>query len=89
MFNRGTIAEFNSLHASMKASEGITAEGKIGTRLGVPSPNTQRTYNYSEAIPHPVNDDDYIWGYGAYIDNTLPVLTYEEAATEGWFSYTI
>jgi hypothetical protein len=85
-YHRGTWTEFNSWHEAAKLAEGIPPEGKIGFVNGVPAPDNQRTTEYSSAIAHPVNEDYYIWLFGAYPMQGKDVLSDEDVRAVGWFA---
>lgn len=84
MYHRGTLEQFNIWHETVKIAEGITPAGKIGYVAGKSAPNNQRTTAYSEAIPHPLNENDYIWQYGNYPESEI--LTTEDVIAVGWFN---
>lgn len=88
-YHRGTLEEFNAWHENVKILEGIPIDGKIGNVSGVPAPNNQRTMTYSDPISHPVNEDDYIWGYGKYSDENKEILTISDVKILGWFQEEI
>ena len=83
MYNRGTLAQFNIWHEAAMASEEIVLpNGKVGYINGIEAPTNQRTIAYSEAIPHPINNDDYIWDCGSYPSDIE--LTIDDVKSLGW-----
>jgi hypothetical protein len=85
VYNRGTLAQFNSWHNTAMAAENIpNPEGKIGYVNGQPAPDSQRTTAYSQAIQHPLGGDDYIWLCGNYCSGD--VYTLLEVQELGWFN---
>ncbi len=87
-FQRGALVEFNTWHDAIKIREDIPAEGKINFVNGVPAPDKQRTTAFSEPIPHPTIEDDYIWDCGGYCAEEPPVFDKEEVMVAGWFPDT-
>jgi len=86
MYYRGTLAEFNQWHAETKAADGITEDGNIGFRNGVPDNAAQRVIAYSDASQHPDGTDDYVWQYFDYPDEQYTPLTRQEVEAEGFFA---
>lgn len=86
MYYTGTLEEFNSWHDEVKIAEGIPPEGKIGYVNGLPAPDNQRTYAYSEATLHPQNVNSYIWAYGDYPDAQKVSISKSQAIELGYFS---
>ncbi len=86
-YHRGTLAEFDAWHNITMDDAGIvTPAGRIGNCKGAPAPDNQRTVVYSTVIPHPTNEDDYIWIYGAYVDSDKAILSQDDVLTAGWFA---
>ncbi len=83
MFHRGTIEQFNTWHDAVKVAEGYP---KIGYINGIPAPQNEQTTAYSYAIPHPNNNNDYIWEDGKYPRVGETMLTLAEVKTLGWFA---
>ena len=85
MYQRGTLAQFEIWHNAAMEAENIPApDGKIGYVNEQPAPSRQRTITYSQAIQHPLGDDDYIWLCGNYCDSQA--FTLEEVRQQGWFA---
>jgi len=84
MFLRGTLQQFESWHETAKISENIPQEGKVGYLKGKLAINRQKTINYSDAIKHPINENDYIWLCGNYCTNEN--LDLEQVKLLGWFN---
>ena len=86
MYYRGTLTEFNTWHEAAMIAENIpTPDGKVGFVRGRPAPDNQRTTAYTNAIAHPTNEDDYIWAYADYPDESKASLSEEEVQAAGWF----
>ena len=84
-FYRANLKDFEKWHQDVCAQEEIGEDGKVGFREDKLAPHQQRTIGYSQPIPHPSNEDDYIFKFGNYSDNTFTELTYEKAKEAGWF----
>lgn len=89
MFHRGTLDQFDTWHDAAKNLAAIPAEGKIGNVNGIPAPQNQRTIAVSEAIAHPINNDDYIWQFCGHKDENFTSLTFEEVRALGFFAEDI
>ncbi len=81
-YHRGTLAEFNTWHDTVKIAERYP---KVGNVSGVPTPANQQTVAYSDAILHPTNSDDYIWQDGKYPREGETMLSESEVKALGWF----
>ena len=84
----GNINDFEEWHTIAKTLEGISAEGKVNKVQGILVPDNQRTYFYSSAVKHPV-DDKWAWLYGDYPESERATYTLEEIQTMGFFPLTI
>lgn len=81
-YHRGTLAEFNTWHDTVKTDEGLP---KVGNQNGIPAPQNQQTIAYCDPIPHSVNVDDYIWIDGKYPIEGESMLSLAEVKVLGWF----
>lgn len=75
MYNRGNLTQYEQEQSQAQQDADWTEDeiqnGKIGFCMGIPAPDKCRTTKMFDKMPHPENENDYIWPGDTYTEEQV------------------